>query len=151
MQWPEQRGGSAGGYAVQRALTKYPNLFKAGASYYGIGSLVTLAKLTHKFESRYLDQMIGGTLEEAKEIYEKRSPINQMAKLIAPMILFQGSDDKVVMPEVSREIVKILQEKGIKHDYVEYEGEAHGFRDKNNNIDALTKEIKFYKEILKSV
>ena len=71
-----------------------------------------------------------------------------MDKLKSPMILFQGSEDKVVPPEVSRDVVKILTEKGIYNEYVEYEGEGHGFRDKTNNIDSLTKEIAFYKKVL---
>ncbi|MBD3190264.1 MAG: prolyl oligopeptidase family serine peptidase [Candidatus Heimdallarchaeota archaeon] len=142
------RGGSAGGYAVQRCLTEFPDLFQAGASYYGIGNLITLAKLTHKFESRYLDRLIGCALEECKEIYEDRSPINHLDQLKAPMIIFQGSADKVVPPEVSREMAQILQKKGIHYQYFEYEQEPHGFRDKDNNIDALTKESAFYKKIL---
>ncbi len=142
------RGGSAGGYAVQRCLTMFPDLFKAGASYFGIGNLITLARLTHKFESRYLDSLLGGSLEEAEEVYRERSPINHLDHLKAPMIVFQGLDDKVVSPEVSQEIVQLLEKKGIKHEYVEYEGESHGFRKKETRVDALNKECEFYREVL---
>ena len=140
-------GGSAGGYAVQRALTLYPDLFHAGASYFGIGNLETLAKLTHKFESRYLDLIIGKPYTEGDPLYRDRSPINHLEKLQAPMILFQGADDKVVPPETSREMKRILDEKGLRCEYVEYEGEGHGFRSKANNIDALNREAAFYREV----
>lgn len=140
-------GGSAGGYAVQRALTMYPELFHAGASYFGIGNLETLAKLTHKFESRYLDLIIGRPYTEGDPVYRDRSPINHLDKLQAPMILFQGADDKIVPPETSREMKRILDEKGLRCEYVEYEGEGHGFRAKANNIDALNREAAFYREV----
>lgn len=140
-------GGSAGGYAVQRALTMYPGLFHAGASYFGIGNLETLAKLTHKFESRYLDLIIGRPYTEDDPVYRDRSPINHLDKLQAPMILFQGADDKIVPPETSREMKRILDEKGLRCEYVEYEGEGHGFRAKGNNIDALNREAAFYREV----
>jgi len=142
-------GGSAGGYTVQRLLTSYPNLFAAGASYYGIGNLVTLQKLTHKLESHYLEQLIGGTLETNLKEYEARSPINHVDRLKAPMIIFQGSNDKVVPPENSREMAEVLKRKGIQYEYYEYPGEEHGFRVKKNKVDSLEKEAAFYKRILK--
>ncbi|MFX0182589.1 MAG: prolyl oligopeptidase family serine peptidase [Candidatus Hodarchaeota archaeon] len=143
-------GGSAGGYAVQRALTLFPDTFQVGASYFGIGNLITLTKLIHKFESRYIDWLMGKSLSEpeGEKIYKERSPINHLDKLKSPMILFQGKDDKVVVPEVSREIAEILKEKGIFHEYIEYEGESHGFRKKENNIDSLTREATFFRKVL---
>ena len=140
-------GGSAGGYAVQRALTLYPDLFHAGASYFGIGNLETLARLTHKFESRYLDLIIGRPYIEGDPLYRDRSPINHLDRLQAPMILFQGAEDKIVPPETSREMKRILDEKGLRCEYVEYEGEGHGFRSRANNIDALNREAAFYREV----
>ncbi|UCE12195.1 MAG: S9 family peptidase, partial [Candidatus Heimdallarchaeota archaeon] len=144
------KGGSAGGYAVQRALTLFPDTFQAGASYFGIGNLITLTKLTHKFESKYMDWLMGNSLSDAEgeQIFKDRSPINHLDKLKSPMILFQGKDDKVVTPEVSREMVEILNKKGILNEYVEYEGEGHGFRKKENNIDALTREAAFFRKVL---
>jgi dipeptidyl aminopeptidase/acylaminoacyl peptidase len=141
------RGGSAGGYAVQRCLTMFPDLFQAGASYFGIGNLITLVKLTHKFESRYLDSLLGASLKEDEGVYKERSPINNLENLRAPMILFQGLDDKIVTPEVSREIVQLLDEKGIKHEYIEYEGEGHGFLKRETLVDALNRESQFYREV----
>lgn len=141
-------GGSAGGYAVQRALTMFPDLFQVGASYFGIGNLITLVKMTHKFESKYLDTLLGGSLVENEVVYKDRSPINHLDQLRSPMIIFQGADDKVVTPENSREMYQILKERGIETEYVEYQGEAHGFRSKKNKLDSLEREAKFFKRIL---
>ena len=141
-------GGSAGGYAVQRALTMFPDLFKAGASYFGIGNLFTLVKSTHKFESRYINQLVSRNPDNIEEELKNRSPINSMDQLNASMILFQGSEDKIVTPENSREIAAILKKKEIYYEYVEYSGESHGFRKKENNIDSLTKEAAFYRKVL---
>lgn len=141
-------GGSAGGYTVQRLLTFYPELFAAGASHFGIGNLITLQKLTHKFESHYLEQLIGGTLETNLKEYENRSPINHLNSLKSPMIIFQGSDDKVVPPENSREMAEILKKKGIHHEYYEYQGEGHGFRKMENLIESLNREALFFKSVL---
>ncbi|MBS3136730.1 S9 family peptidase [Candidatus Woesearchaeota archaeon] len=141
------RGGSAGGYVVQRVMTLYPNMFKAGASYFGIGNLITLVEQTHKFESKYIDNLIGTKLPEGKEEYMERSPINHLDMLKSPMIILQGSDDKIVTPECSREMARILKEKGIEHEYVEYPGEAHGFRAKKNCVDSLMREYEFYRKV----
>ncbi len=142
-------GGSAGGYSVQRLLTYYPELFKGGASHFGIGNLITLQKLTHKFESHYLSQLIGGTLKTNLKEYKDRSPINHLDKLKAPMIIFQGAKDKVVPPENSREMAAILKKQGIYHEYYEYPEEGHGFRDKDNLIHSLLKEASFFKKVQK--
>ncbi len=143
-------GGSAGGYTVQRLLTSYPDLFASGASYFGIGNLITLQNLTHKYESHYLEQLIGGPLKTHQAEYEARSPINHLDKLKAPMIIFQGSEDKVVPPENSREVAAILAKKGIVHEYYEYPDEAHGFCAKETLVDSLTKESRFLKWVLRA-
>ena len=147
------RGKSAGGYAVLCALTKYPSLFKAGACYYGIGNLKTLAESTHKFEKHYTDGLIGEAYNAERagtpdSRYFKRSPINFVDQLQSPMIIFQGLKDKVVPPAVAQEMVNALKEANISHSYVEYPEEAHGFRQINNNIDAWSKELAFYREVL---
>ncbi len=147
------RGGSAGGYAVLRVLTEYPNIFRAGACYYGIGNLQTLAQITHKFEARYLDGLLGEIydVEKAqseKSPYYQRSPLFFMHKVKSPMILFQGEDDKVVPPAVSREVVDTLKQNGVHHDYAEYKGEGHGFRRSDTRIDALQRESKFFIDLI---
>ena len=141
------RGSSAGGYTVQRIMTEYPNLIKAGASYYGIGNLVTLAEHTHKFESHYTDNLIGEKFSESSKKYRERSPINHLDKLKSPMIIFQGSDDKVVAPDCSREVASVLYKRKIKYEYIEYEGEGHGFRLQENRLDALKREFAFYRKV----
>jgi len=143
-------GGSAGGYTVQRLLTFFPDMFAAGASHFGIGNLVTLQNLTHKFESRYLEGLLGGPMATHRAIFEERSPINHLDNLKSPMIIFQGSEDKVVPPENSREMAMILARKKIMHEYHEYKGEGHGFRQKENLVDSLTREASFFKKILHS-
>ncbi len=150
------RGGSAGGYAVLRALTRYPDLFSVGACYYGIGNLITLSEITHKFESRYTDQLIGEQFDPTSahsldSRFTQRSPIFEMDKIKSPVILFQGLDDKVVPPAVSREVVKVLQQGAIEHEYIEYEREGHGFRQAQTRVDALSKEMAFYQRILSRV
>ncbi len=141
-------GGSAGGYTVQRLLTEFPGMFAAGASYFGIGNLVTLQKLTHKFESRYLEGLLGGSLADNPKVFAERSPINHLDKLESPMIIFQGSEDKVVPPENSREMAEILAQKQIRHEYHEYPGEAHGFRLEANLTDSLRREAAFFREVI---
>ena len=92
--------------------------------------------------------MLGGEYEQIKDVYRERSPIYHMDKLKSPMILFQGLDDKVVTPQNSKEIADILDQKGIYHEHIEYEGEGHGFRMRETQIDSLTRETKFYHKVL---
>jgi len=147
------RGKSAGGYAVLRALTEYPDLFRVGACYYGIGNLVTLAESTHKFEKHYTDRLIDEVFDETRaettsSHFYQRSPIHKMNQLKSAMIVFQGGLDRVVPPAVSEEVIKVLKEANIDHEYVEYPDEAHGFKLPSNNIDAWQKELSFYRRIL---
>ena len=147
------RGGSAGGYAVLRVLTEYPDIFRAGACYYGIGNLQTLAEITHKFEGRYIDGLLGESYDPVNadqpgSPYRQRSPIFFMDRVKSPMILFQGEEDKVVPPAVSREVVETLKQNRVHHEYIEYPGEGHGFRRSETRIDALQRESKFFVELI---
>jgi dipeptidyl aminopeptidase/acylaminoacyl peptidase len=141
------RGGSAGGYSVMAALSQ-SNLFAAGASYYGISDLEVLTQGTHKFESRYLDQLIG-PYPEAKEIYRARSPIYNIDKISAPLLLLQGLEDKVVPPDQAEGICNKLKMKGVDVRYLDFEGEGHGFRQLQNQVLAMETELSFYQEVLK--
>ena len=148
------RGKSAGGYAVLRALTEYPDIFCAGACYYGIGNLITLAETTHKFEKYYTDRLIGesydsSTAADSQSQFFQRSPINHVDRIKSGMIIFQGLQDNIVPPEVAKEMVAALKKAGLEHSYVEFENEGHGFRQVRNNIDAWSKELAFYRKILK--
>ena len=139
------RGGSAGGYTTLACLT-FTDMFKAGASYYGISDLTSLAEETHKFESRYLDSMIG-SYEENRIEYINRSPINHTEKLSCPIILFQGLEDKVVLPNQSRKMADALNENGIPFAYIEFEGEQHGFRKSENIKRSIEAELYFYSRV----
>lgn len=136
------RGGSAGGYTALAALT-FADTFSAGASLYGIGDLMTLARDTHKFESRYLDKLIG-PLPETESRYLDRSPINHVDGLNCPVIFLQGEEDKVVPPNQAEAMVTALDEKGVPVAYVLFEGEGHGFRRAENVCRALEAELEFY-------
>lgn len=140
------RGGSAGGFTTLAALT-FRDVFRAGASHYGIGDLMALARETHKFESRYLDRLIG-PLPEAEALYRERSPIHHAEKLNCPVIFFQGLDDKVVPPNQAETMVAALKAKGIPVAYVPFEGEGHGFRKAENIKTALESELAFYGRVL---
>lgn len=138
-------GGSAGGYTTLAALT-FRDVFKAGASYYGVSDLEVLARDTHKFESRYLDGLIG-PYPERKDLYEKRSPIHFTDQLSCPVIFFQGLEDKVVPPNQAEMMVEALKVKGLPVAYVAYEGEQHGFRRAENIKRTLDGEFYFYSRV----
>ncbi len=138
-------GGSAGGYTTLCALT-FRDVFKAGASYYGVSDLEALATDTHKFESRYLDSLIG-PYPERKDLYIQRSPIHATQLLNCPVIFFQGDEDKVVPPNQAEMMVNVLTEKGLPVAYVLYEGEQHGFRKAENIKRTLDGEFYFYAKV----
>ncbi|RKU05680.1 peptidase [Candidatus Poribacteria bacterium] len=139
------RGGSAGGYTTLSALT-FRDIFKAGASYYGISDLEAMTSDTHKFESRYLDSLIGPYPEEQAR-YRERSPIHFTDRLSCPLILFQGLEDKVVPPNQAEMMVEALHAKGLPVAYVPFEGEQHGFRRSENIRRSLEAELYFYGKV----
>lgn len=138
-------GGSAGGYTTLCALT-FRDLFKAGASHFGVSDLAALATETHKFESRYLDGLIGPYPERA-DLYRERSPLYFTERLSCPIIFFQGLEDKIVLPNQAEMMVEALREKGLPVAYVPFEGEQHGFRRAENIRRALDGELYFYSRI----
>jgi dipeptidyl aminopeptidase/acylaminoacyl peptidase len=139
-------GGSAGGYTTLAALT-FRQVFKAGASYYGVSDLEALARDTHKFESRYLDRLIG-PYPERIDLYHARSPIHHIEQLNCPVIFLQGLEDRVVPPDQSERMAAALRTKGIPVAYLAFEGEQHGFRKAETIIRALEAELYFYSRIL---
>jgi dipeptidyl aminopeptidase/acylaminoacyl peptidase len=141
------RGGSAGGYTTLCALA-FHDLFAAGASYYGVADAELLAKDTHKFESRYLDGLIG-PYPEAAELYRARSPIHFADQISCPLILFQGLEDEVVPPSQAEEMVAALEKNRIPYAYLAFEGEQHGFRRAATIIQTLEAELLFYSRILR--
>jgi dipeptidyl aminopeptidase/acylaminoacyl peptidase len=139
------RGGSAGGYTTLRALT-WQTFFATGASHYGLAELETFVYDTHKFESRYLDYLIG-PYPERKDLYAERSPVNAADQLNVPVILFQGLEDKIVPPSQAEIMIASLQKKGLPYAYLAYEGEQHGFRKAENIIRSAEAELYFYGRI----
>ena len=140
------RGGSAGGYTTLCALA-FHDVFRAGASYFGVADAETLATDTHKFESRYLDGLIGPYPEERATYYE-RSPIHFADRVRAAVILFQGLEDEVVPPAQAEEMVEALDTNGLPHAYLAFEGEQHGFRKAENIIATLEAELSFYGQVM---
>ena len=141
------RGGSAGGYTTLCALT-FRDRFRAGASLYGVADLEALARDTHKFESRYLDSLVG-PYPERQDIYQERSPINHVDQLDCPLIVLQGLEDEIVPPAQSEMIVDAVRAKGLAVAYVAFEGEQHGFRQAPNIKRALEAERYFYGQVFR--
>jgi dipeptidyl aminopeptidase/acylaminoacyl peptidase len=137
------RGGSAGGYTTLAALTFHAGTFKAGASYYGVSDIEVLARDTHKFESRYLDSLVG-PYPAARDLYRARSPIHVVDRLSCALILFQGLEDKVVPPNQSEMMADAVRAKGMPVAYLSFEGEQHGFRKASTIIRCLEAELYFY-------
>ncbi len=140
------RGGSAGGYTTLCVLT-FHETFRAGASHYGIGDLEALAKHTHKFESRYLDRLVG-RYPAQRDLYLARSPIQHVDRLNCPIIFFQGLEDRVVPPAQAEAMVAALRAKSIAVAYLPFAGEQHGFRRAENIQRALEAELYFYGQVL---
>lgn len=140
-------GGSAGGYTTLGALA-FRDIFTAGCSLYGVADLSALASDTHKFESRYLDGLVGRYPED-EAIYKERSPIQKVENLSCPILLLQGDEDKIVPPNQAEMMHAALLEKGIPTCLKIYKGEQHGFRKAVNIEDALDSELSFYRQVFR--
>jgi dipeptidyl aminopeptidase/acylaminoacyl peptidase len=135
-------GGSAGGFTVLAALSQ-SDVFQAGASFYGVADLGALARDTHKFESRYLDNLVG-PYPAAKAVYDERSPLNRLEGFRTPLIIFQGSEDPIVPPNQAHMILEALRQRQQPVAYMEFAGESHGFRRAENLIASKEAELYFY-------
>lgn len=140
------RGGSAGGYTTLCALA-FSDRFKGGASYYGVSDPIALTRDTHKFESHYLDWLIGDPQQDAA-LYQQRSPLLHADQINCPMIFFQGGQDRVVVPQQTDVIVNALKQRGIAVEYHLYPDEQHGFRQAGNQVHSLEAELQFYQRLL---
>jgi dipeptidyl aminopeptidase/acylaminoacyl peptidase len=136
------RGGSAGGFTTLAALA-FTDIFAAGASHFGVADLSLLARDTHKFESRYLDRLVGPWPEASAE-YHQRSPIHHVESIRSPLILFQGLEDMVVPPAQSELMYEALSMRGVPVAYLAFAGEQHGFRQAETIVAVATAELKFY-------
>ena len=134
------RGGSAGGYTTLAAVT-FADVFRAGASHYGIGDLAALARDTHKFESRYVQRLV----DEAD--FDARSPLRHAARARCPMIFFQGSEDRIVPPNQAESMFAALKANGVPVAYLLFDGEGHGFRRAENAVRAIEAEYLFFARI----
>jgi dipeptidyl aminopeptidase/acylaminoacyl peptidase len=141
------RGSSSGGFTTLRALTRPEKTFSAGASFYGVSDLIALARDTHKFESHYLDWLIG-PYPQQQETYAERSPINHIDELTVPVIFFQGTEDKIVPPNQTKLMVDLLKTRNVPFGYFLFEGEQHGFRKGENIRRAMDAELYFYASLL---
>ncbi|HEX7688009.1 MAG TPA: prolyl oligopeptidase family serine peptidase, partial [Burkholderiaceae bacterium] len=139
------RGGSAGGFTTLAALA-FHDVFKAGTSLYGVADLRALDDETHKFESRYLDDLLGPSAQREAR-YAERSPIHHAHRIARPMLFLQGLDDKVVPPAQSEAMVAALRARGVPVAYLAFEGEGHGFRRKETVQRALEAELAFYAQV----
>jgi dipeptidyl aminopeptidase/acylaminoacyl peptidase len=135
-------GGSAGGYTVLAALV-FHDFFQGGASHYGVSDIAALARDTHKFESRYLDWLIG-PYPQAEDLYRARSPLHHAERLSKPVIFFQGDEDRIVPPNQTEAMVEALRRKGNPVGYLLFAGEQHGFRQASNIQRSLDAELLFY-------
>jgi dipeptidyl aminopeptidase/acylaminoacyl peptidase len=140
------RGRSAGGYTTLAALA-FRDVFKAGADYFGVADITALAHDTHKFEQRYMEQLVGKYPEE-KAVWEKRSPINSVSNIKSPLIIFQGEEDPIVPKNQSIMLFEALKQRGVTVELHLYPGEQHGFRQAPHIIHSLMRELDFYLEVL---
>ena len=139
------RGGSASGYTTLCAVT-FSETFQAGTSYFGIGDLETFIAQTHKFESRYLDRLVG-PYPERKDLYRDRSPLNFTDQISCPVLILQGAEDRIVPPAQAEQIVDALWEKKLPHAYLLFPGEDHGFRAAETIVRSFEAELSFYGQI----
>ncbi|MDL5159310.1 S9 family peptidase [Actinomycetospora termitidis] len=140
------RGGSAGGFTTLAALARADTPFAAGADHFGVADLEALAADTHKFESRYLDGLVG-PYPEARDVYVERSPLTHVGEFSTALIVLQGDEDAIVPPNQSEMIVSALREKGVPVAYLLFAGEQHGFRRAENIRRALDAELSFYAQL----
>lgn len=140
------RGGSAGGYTTLCALA-FHQVFRAGASLYGVSDPVALARATHKFEGDYLDWLIGDPEQDA-ERYAARTPLLHASNIRVPVVFFQGELDAVVVPQQTRDMVTALEQNGIPVEAHYYADERHGFRRAVNQAHALEREWTFYRRVM---
>ncbi len=139
-------GGSAGGYTTLCALT-FTDAFQAGGSYFGIGDLEIFTRETHKFESRYMDRLVG-PYPAMEDVYRERSPIHYCERISCPVILLQGLDDRIVPPDQAELMFEALRARGVPVAYLPFEGEGHGFRKAENTVRSLQAELTFYGRML---
>ncbi|MGH2636429.1 MAG: S9 family peptidase [Actinomycetota bacterium] len=140
-------GGSAGGYVVLASLAFHPDAFAGGTSYYGVSDLEPFATITHKFELRYTDNLVG-PWPEAAELWRDRSPVRRADSIRRPVLLLQGLEDAVVPPSQAEIMIDALERNGVAYAYLPFEAEQHGFRRAETITRATQAELAFYGLVL---
>ncbi|KAF8840457.1 alpha/beta-hydrolase [Paxillus ammoniavirescens] len=143
------RGGSAGGFTTLAALSIAPDTksFKAACSYYGVSDLLTFVQTTHKYELRYIEKLLGGTADQIPDVYKARSAVYHAENISVPLLVLQGSIDKIVLPSQAEEVVAKIRQQPGGEDRVEYhlfEGEGHGWKLASTIVEALKLEHAWY-------
>lgn len=134
------RGQSAGGFTVLNLLAT-STLFRAGASLYGVTDAPHLATQTHRFESGYLDWLLGDAHTQ-----RARSPINRLDTFTTPVIFLQGNRDTVVVPEQTLSMAEALRHRGVPARVMLFEDEGHGIRKPRNRCRLIAAEMQFFLE-----
>jgi len=142
------RGGSAGGFTTLAAICTDPDVFAGATSLYGVSDLRTLVEDTHKFESKYMDKLLGGTIQQIPKVYEERSPVTHADDIKTPLLILQGAEDRVVPPSQSESIAKSIQGRKGQVKYVVYPGEQHGWRQSETIEKALEEELAWYERLI---
>ncbi|KAF4616921.1 hypothetical protein D9613_008566 [Agrocybe pediades] len=148
------RGGSAGGFTTLCTLCQLDpsfQVFAAGTSSYGISDLKVLSEVTHKFQSHYVQSLLGGTYEEIPEVYRSRSAVFHARNIKVPLLILQGSDDVIVPASQAEAVVNAIREKGGQVEYLVFAGEGHGWRQATTIQTALETEARFYEKILRLI
>lgn len=146
-------GGSHGGYAVLRGLTKTPDLYACGVDYVGVSNIFTFMTTIPPYWAPYLkiikEIWYDESIPEEKIIMEEVSPAYQIDKIKKPLLVIQGANDPRVNIDESDQIVKALRAKGFDVPYMVKYDEGHGFGKEENQIDLYKAMMGFYAKHLK--
>jgi dipeptidyl aminopeptidase/acylaminoacyl peptidase len=129
-------GGSAGGFTALLVAAHAPSVVRAAVSLFGVTDLFDLAATTHRFESRYLERLVG-TLPEHADRHEARSPVTRAHEIAVPVLVLQGADDKVVPRAQAQLMVDSMRAAGGTVEQHVYEGEGHGFSQEATIVDSF--------------
>ena len=140
------KGSSAGGLTALRGLDP-GGPFVAAVVAYGVTDLEALATDTHKFESRYLDRLVG-PWPAAADVYRERSPARHPERVEGAVLLLQGADDTIVPPDQAERMVAALRSRKQRCDHVVFAGEGHGFRRAETLARVAHLEIAFVLDVL---
>jgi dipeptidyl aminopeptidase/acylaminoacyl peptidase len=131
-------GASAGGLTALLLAALHGERLRAVVSRYGVTDLLGLAETTHRFESRYLDRIVGVLPRDAGR-YRDRSPVTHASAIRIPTLVLQGDADRVVPPAQAEALVDAIRAAGGTVEHHVYEGEGHGFAREETVLDVYTR------------